>query len=192
MTPTRSWWAAVAVALAVVLIAGGVYAATRSDGRAAPVGPPTPAIETPVPPTKSPTVRPPEPPRTTGPPTVGPTLPPPRDTGPPPPGTLPAVPVAGYQLTPQADRLRLHYYIGVPECYGVVDPRAGGVTAVETTDSVRVLLRRMPPRTDGSRACIDRALARSVTIALDAPLGSRAVIDASTCQRVPRRSLEPR
>jgi len=191
MKPLRSWSALIVLALAVAVLATGVYAVVRSDGPPeptappassptgdVPTAPPSPPVTTPVPPTKTPIVRPPEPPDVTFPTPPAPTLPPAPDVG-------LAVPVAAYQLAGAPDRLRLHYYIGVPECYGVVDPERG-VTVTETVDAVRVLLQRTPPRSDPDTACIDIALARTVTVELQRPLGARAVIDASTGEPIPQ------
>jgi hypothetical protein len=90
------------------------------------------------------------------------------------------VPVAGYDVVgPRV--VRLHYYIGVPACYGRVE----GIDVSESAARVSVLLIRMPPRDISSVACIDIALARTATVTLEEPLGDRRVVDVTTGTEVP-------
>jgi hypothetical protein len=113
-----------------------------------------------------------------------PSAPPAPTAGTDPPAHPKGVAVAGYeQLGPTS--LRLHYYIGVPECYGKVT----SVDVRESAQRVEVLLVRTPPKHTARVACIEIALANAVTVTLEAPLGDRAVVDLTTGAEVPRSSL---
>lgn len=101
-------------------------------------------------------------------------------TGPDRPAGSNGVAVAGYERLGPAS-VRLHYYIGVPECYGKVTT----IDVRESARRVEVLLVRTPPKHAGRVACIEIALAKAATVRLDAPLGDRAVVDLTTGAEVP-------
>lgn len=82
--------------------------------------------------------------------------------------------IDGYDV-PAPRQLRLHYTIGVPECYGTIDDPV----VEETETSVTVTLTRVEPRSTGDVACIEIALLKKVTITLDRPLDGRLVRDGS-------------
>ena len=77
--------------------------------------------------------------------------------------------------------LEVRFYNGVEPCYGV-----DHVTVVaDTADSVTVEVGVGSNPDAGDVACIELADLQGVRLALAAPLGERAVVDASTGQPVP-------
>jgi hypothetical protein len=77
------------------------------------------------------------------------------------------------------DKLEVSFYNGVRECYGL-----DRVEVDESDDSVTigVFTGSLPP---GDQVCIEIAELQVTVVALDAPLGDRVVVDASTGAAVP-------
>ena len=98
-----------------------------------------------------------------------------------------AVRVDSYFLHDKPRHLSLNYTIGVPECYGRIDTPE----VEETARSVTVTLTRVPPKQEGSIACIDIALLKTVGIRLEEPLGDRAVLDGSVQDAMVQRGSPP-
>jgi hypothetical protein len=77
------------------------------------------------------------------------------------------------------DKLEVAFYNGIRECYGLdrveVEETDGSVTIGVFTGSV-------PP---GDQVCIEIAELQVTVVTLDAPLGDREVVDASTGAAVP-------
>ena len=76
--------------------------------------------------------------------------------------------------------LEVRFYNGVQPCNGV-----DHVTVDETPTGVTVEVRVGSNPDAGGVACIEIAELQGVRVTLDAPLGDRAVVDASTGQPVP-------
>ncbi|MPZ94964.1 MAG: hypothetical protein GEU96_08635 [Propionibacteriales bacterium] len=182
MTRSKSWLIVAGAVLAVLLVAGGVYVLASDGGEpTAASGPgsddragesPSPGDEMSIPETNLPT------------PTDSPTGPP--SSTPSSPAQSTEVAVESYQPDGPTSVI-LHYYIGVPECYGKVETVEVGETAKE----VKVRLLRTPPDDSGSKVCIDIANAKKTTIELEQPLGARAVVDVSTGRTLEVGSLAP-
>ena len=79
----------------------------------------------------------------------------------------------------EGDKLEVSFYNGIRECYGL-----DRVEVVEADESVTigVFTGSLPP---GDQVCIDIAELQFTVVPLDAPLGDRQVIDASTGAAVP-------
>jgi hypothetical protein len=77
------------------------------------------------------------------------------------------------------DKVEVSFYNGIRECYGL-----DRVEVVEADESVTigVFTGSLPP---GDQVCIDIAELQFTVVSLDAPLGDRQVIDASTGAAVP-------
>jgi hypothetical protein len=78
------------------------------------------------------------------------------------------------------DKLEVRFYSGVEDCYGLerVD-----LDETDTEVTVAVFTGSRPEARDV--ACIEIAELVSTVVTLDAPLGDRAVVDASTGAPVP-------
>ena len=76
--------------------------------------------------------------------------------------------------------LQVRFYNGVDACYGV-----DRVEVAETPDSVGVAVFTGGLPEARGMVCIEIAELRSVTVTLEAPLGARTVVDASTGAPVP-------
>ncbi|MGH3383957.1 MAG: hypothetical protein ACRDO1_05225 [Nocardioidaceae bacterium] len=182
MTRSKSWLIVAGAVLAVLLFASGVYVLasdrgepTASPGAGASDGAgqsPSPGDDMSIPETDLPSP--------TDTPSGAPTDPPSS------PAQSTEVAVESYQPDGPTSVV-LHYYIGVPECYGKVETVEVGETAKE----VKVRLLRTPPEDSGSKVCIDIANAKQTTIELEQPLGARAVVDVSTGRTLKVGSLAP-
>ncbi len=72
--------------------------------------------------------------------------------------------------TRSGDGLAVNFTAGTPDCFGV------HVTAQETPEAVTVQLRGGTPPESVGRMCIALAVAGTVDVPLQAPLGNRAVL----------------
>ncbi|WP_411069731.1 hypothetical protein [Streptomyces sp. cmx-4-25] len=100
------------------------------------------------------------------------TTPPPADEG-----TAPARQVQSYRTGDDGRKLTVAFWGGVCSTYTV--------TAEETPERVALRIEESP--TEPGRMCVAMAVEVVKTVDLDAPLGSRPVVDAASGETVPRR-----
>jgi hypothetical protein len=171
----QRWWVPVLAAVAVLGVVGaGVWLATGSDetgGGFAGGGSDTGAGAPPYSGTE-----PDEPGSEPGDP--GAEVPPPDDGGDG--GAGPDVIALDSYYRYDDRHLALNYYNGIPECYG----KAGEPRVEEDGERVVVTVPRTPPTGGKDTACIDIAVAGSVKVALEKPLGDRPVVDGGTGRRL--------
>lgn len=159
----RRWLVPLAIAIVVLGLVGGLWLIRGSGGSSTANGPAGS-------PSTGPSGMPisPEP-------SASPVSPAPHQSGFPNPR---AVTILGY--TSHGTTLTVQYAIGAA-CSGRLDrPQVD-----QTADAVTVTLRAVPPRKFQNRMCPQFAMLKTAKLALDAPLGSRPVIDGSTGKPVP-------
>ncbi|MFE0705306.1 hypothetical protein [Streptomyces sp. NPDC058872] len=104
-------------------------------------------------------------------------LAPPVKPSPPAEGTAPVRQIESYRTEGDGRKLAVTFWGGVCSTYTV--------TAQEARERVTVRVAEEP--VDPDRACVAMAVEVTKTVPLDAPLGSRAVVDGASGQPVPRR-----
>ncbi|MFJ4341397.1 hypothetical protein [Streptomyces sp. NPDC088915] len=92
-------------------------------------------------------------------------------------GTAPARQIQSYEAGDGGRKLTVAFWGGVCSTYTV--------TAEETPERVALRIEETP--TEPGRMCVAMAVEVVKTVALDAPLGSRPVVDAASGETVPRR-----
>jgi hypothetical protein len=173
MAPRSSWWAAAAVAVAVLLTVGTATVMSSGDGA---TDPSAGASGEPGP----------RPPGRPSPPVVkpDPAVVAPRDQ-PPRPDVPVTLSIDSYEVL-APDRLRVRYSAGMPACYGALDR----VVVKEDGQEVALVLVARPPTGPADQPCPDIALLEHTVVRLDAPLGGRRVVDGVTGQVVRRGHAE--
>ncbi|MFJ3503189.1 hypothetical protein [Streptomyces sp. NPDC090135] len=92
-------------------------------------------------------------------------------------GTAPARQVQSYKTADDGRKLTVAFWGGVCSTYGV--------TAEQTPERVALRIEETP--SEPGRMCVAMAVEIVKTVTLDAPLGSRPVVDAASGETVPRR-----